>query len=122
MRRMRGLIPIIVLILGSLACFATAEDEDDSSVPMSSGEKPINHDQGIRLPTFTPSPGPSPTPFPTTDPAQNEAFDISADADEGGGIGAVVPLVGLMGLAFGGFVGVIWYKGRQEDRGRHRGE
>lgn len=104
MRTMQGLIPIVVLILGSLACFATAEDEDDSSVPM--GQRTPLPNIGLQLPSFTPAPptsGPSPTPYPTTDPAQNEAFDISTDADEGGGIGAVLPLVGIMGLAFGAF-------------------
>lgn len=127
MRMMRGLIPIFVLIFGSLACFATAEDEDDSSVPMNATREsnfigfvyPTTEVTPGPSPTFiTPTftPGPSPTPYPTTDAAQNEAFDISTDADEGGGISAVLPLVGLMGLAFGGFVGVIWYKGRQRPK------
>ncbi len=122
MRMMRGLIPIVVLILGSLACFATAEDEDDSSVPMSgTNENDVHLPVPDSLPTFTPSvvptitPGPSPTPYPTTDPAQNEAFDISTDADEGGGIGAVLPLVGIMGLAFGAF-GVVVARTKKSKR------
>ncbi|MBZ0320724.1 MAG: hypothetical protein K8L91_30200 [Anaerolineae bacterium] len=111
MRKMRWLIAMMMLILGSLACFATAEDGDDSSLPMSTeADDALDFSPMATIPTLTP--GPSPTPYPTTDPAQNEAFDISTDADESGGISAVVPMVGLMGLAFGAFVGVIWYKGR----------
>lgn len=133
MRMMRWFIPLLVLMTSSLACFATASDDDDSSVPMVVTRE--SNFIGLNLPTieitpgpsptfFTPTftPGPSPTPYPTTDPALFEAFATSSDSDEAGGISAVVPLVGLMVLAFGLFAWVIRLSGRQSGGRRPKSE
>lgn len=122
MRMMRGLIPIIVLILSSLACFATAEEEDDSSVPMCDSRcTPVNIPMpGGFLSSITPGPTPAlflhptfppvqPIPIdgvPTTGPESFGPSTAPGPTDRTGGISTGVYLGGVLVLAFGGF-GVV---------------